>query len=128
MASNETEAWDDYTIARDIAIETTEWKPGWRYDMTCELDRRVKAYAAHAREALDTPEGVLAAMEGIARYFGEGQSYSWYDDHCASKGHNLNVTPLSDGELRYTVFWPEAKATRDEALALIGQEMGGKTE
>ena len=79
-------------------------------------------------KALDTPEGVLAAMEGIARYFGEGQSYSWYDDHCASKGHNLNVTPLSDGELRYTVFWPEAKATRDEALALIGQEMGGKTE
>jgi hypothetical protein len=87
---------------------------------------------ARAREALDTPEGVLSALEGIAKRHGycEIPVGNWGVQECrifrvANRVVNRNER-LWYESVSYSVA---ANATvedlsRDEALALIGKWMG----
>ena len=103
------EAWDTLDNDLNAVAAMLPYTP----QITKRLREESKAYGdARAREALDTPEGVLTAMEGIAKVLAlqmirAGKVATWV--HGGQKYYRI------DGQ----------GGTRDEVLALIGKWMGG---
>ena len=115
------EAWDTLDNDLNAVAAMLPYTP----QITKRLREESKAYGdARAREALDTPEGVLAALEGIGRkttveFSHEGTLTIWNNGCVGGQGSSYSWMPL----VSQSTFGQEL--TRDEALALIGKQMGG---
>lgn len=83
--------------------------------------------AARAREALDTPEGVLTAMEGIAKaqtHFSFKGQFGWKCEDSL----RVIFMPASRQFVYFNMEADNEDILHDEVLALIGKQMGGKTD